>query len=330
MRRLSPSSCWLLLQTASHLLRNSQAEISSYTAKEDAFKGSEQDFDSVKKLEFSSPNRTVHARKYSDLSHWAHPHFDYGAKHGPRVWYRMYPPCRGAAQSPVDLDTSTAQSAHSPRMLWWGYALRPAAMTLANNGHTVVLTARWNSSEDVPYVWESPGDEQYSFAQLHFHWGADDDSGSEHTVNKERFPLEAHLVHYLHSLGSLENALHYEAGVRVVGMLYRLSEQSNPALEPLVSALGAVARAGSSAALQPFPLGGVLRSFSRHYLAYSGSLTTPPCLEVVRWALSTEPQGVSRRQMSAFRSLLDHKGLPIRENFRPLQPLNNRQTLHIR
>jgi carbonic anhydrase len=39
-------------------------------------------------------------------------------------------------------------------------------------------------------------DRPYIFAQIHFHWGEDNLSGSEHTLNDKHFPLEVHLVHY--------------------------------------------------------------------------------------------------------------------------------------
>ena len=35
----------------------------------------------------------------------------------------------------------------------------------------------------------------YQLLQLHFHWGKRNGRGSEHTIDKERFPLEMHLVH---------------------------------------------------------------------------------------------------------------------------------------
>ena len=35
----------------------------------------------------------------------------------------------------------------------------------------------------------------YKLLQLHFHWGDIDSMGSEHTINRVRFPMEVHLVH---------------------------------------------------------------------------------------------------------------------------------------
>ena len=37
--------------------------------------------------------------------------------------------------------------------------------------------------------------QEYEMAQLHFHWGALDQMGSEHTIDRRRFPLEMHMVH---------------------------------------------------------------------------------------------------------------------------------------
>ena len=30
----------------------------------------------------------------------------------------------------------------------------------------------------------------YRLLQFHFHWGSEDDTGSEHTINEEQYPLE--------------------------------------------------------------------------------------------------------------------------------------------
>lgn len=51
------------------------------------------------------------------------------------------------------------------------------------------------------------------------------------------------------------------------------------------------------------------------YYRYSGSLTTPPCTEGVRWHILTTPATVSTQQLAAF---------PFRMNARPVQPINGR------
>ncbi len=36
----------------------------------------------------------------------------------------------------------------------------------------------------------------YTFAEIHFHWGHDDSTGSEHAIDNEFYAMEAHLVHF--------------------------------------------------------------------------------------------------------------------------------------
>ena len=54
------------------------------------------------------------------------------------------------------------------------------------------------------------------------------------------------------------------------------------------------------------------------YYAYSGSLTTPPCSEGVRWLVLKTPSSISNRAVEIFASRYPN-------NARPLQPLNGRK-----
>ncbi len=54
------------------------------------------------------------------------------------------------------------------------------------------------------------------------------------------------------------------------------------------------------------------------YYNYSGSLTTPPCSEVVNWHVLKEPIEASKEQIEAFSKILDN-------NYRPVMPLNDRK-----
>src|SRR5204863_9860872 len=59
----------------------------------------------------------------------------------------------------------------------------------------------------------------------------------------------------------------------------------------------------------------------RHYFRFTGSLTTPPCSEGVRWLVIQQPMSASKAQIGAFTKTL---GFP---NNRPVQPLNSRQVI---
>jgi carbonic anhydrase len=57
---------------------------------------------------------------------------------------------------------------------------------------------------------------------------------------------------------------------------------------------------------------------SRSYYRFSGSLTTPPCTEGVRWVVLETPVSASKAQIEAF----EHAIKP--HNNRPVQALNGR------
>ena len=61
------------------------------------------------------------------------------------------------------------------------------------------------------------------------------------------------------------------------------------------------------------------------YFTYGGSLTTPPCSEIVRWIVLKEPMTVSRDQVLRVEQLLTEtspNAFPF--NNRPLQDLEGR------
>lgn len=66
---------------------------------------------------------------------------------------------------------------------------------------------------------------------------------------------------------------------------------------------------------------------NRELIAYSGSLTTPPCYETVRWHVMKHKMTVSEQQMEQFRLLLSSTNASdeIAPNYRPIHPLNDRE-----
>lgn len=66
---------------------------------------------------------------------------------------------------------------------------------IVDNGHTIQVTLEstpTSLAEVSGYEFDYP----YIFAQIHFHWGYNNGTGSEHSIDDEFFPMEAHLVHY--------------------------------------------------------------------------------------------------------------------------------------
>ena len=65
------------------------------------------------------------------------------------------------------------------------------------------------------------------------------------------------------------------------------------------------------------------------YTSYTGSLTTPPCTEGVKWINFLTPLKISVSQMETFRTLLKADGTAIKYNYRGVQLLNSRPVTKI-
>ncbi|KAE8547622.1 hypothetical protein EYB25_009415 [Talaromyces marneffei] len=115
----------------------------------------------------------------------------------------------------------------------------------------------------------------YKLAQFHFH------TPSEHRVNEEYFPMEAHFV--------FENEA---SQIAVAAFLFQLSESgaSNPLFDSVFAHLDDITTPGTFTKTGPLDFTTVNQHFSNHGIfQYSGSLTTPPCSEGLSWYISTEP-----------------------------------------
>ena len=135
-----------------------------------------------------------------------------------------------------------------------------------------------------------------SLVQFHFHLP------SEHTVDGAASSMEVHFVHAAE-----------EGDLAVIGVLMEAGA-ADPTIQSLWEAIpGSDESPAAVGALDP----GTLLPEGRGYFRYQGSLTTPPCSEVVSWVVMTESISVSQVQVDAFAALY-----PM--NARPVQPLNGR------
>merc|ERR1719357_2118982 len=252
----------------------------------------------------------------SGASHWNYQQSGHG---GPDHWSGV---CEsGQAQSPVDI--SQAESVTLPNWHFVNYEKIMNKVQITNNGHSLKFSA---DNVLVPSVSGGGLPGNFIFAQGHFHWGNSSMVGSEHLVGGRAFPLELHLVHYNSKYGTIGEALKYKDGLAVIGIMHEISDVDNPSLEPIMKSLDYVNNAKDQVlSSQGFSLGSLLPPDPSAFFRYDGSLTTPGCTEVVTWSLLHQNQVVSEQQLQRLRSLLDSEGLPMGDNFRPVQPLNGRK-----
>ena len=113
-------------------------------------------------------------------------------------------------------------------------------------------------------------------------------------------------------------------------IFFEIDTEDNTAIDPLVEGLEHIMNtddkydmAGSAFKITDL-IGDSISSSSTGYSSYSGSLTTPGCMEIVNWINFLQPIKISSDQLAKFRMLKDAKDNDVVDNFRPPQPLNNR------
>lgn len=236
-------------------------------------------------------DRPVVHHYFSKTPHTHAAEWSYSGKTGPAFWGRLDPSYRladtGRQQSPIDINTKHSAFAKLPELK---FDYRRERISVVNNGHTI-------QHNESPGSFLYVGDEKFSLEQFHMH------TPSEHTLDGKPFELEIHFVHKSKS-----------GAVAVVGVLVEADEKSDLEL-PLHHDLPKVAGENVEVNRSRNPSDFLPRG--REYFSYSGSFTTPPCTEQVRWIVLKQPIGVPPKIIERFAAIL-------KSNNRPVQKLNDR------
>ncbi|XP_053666644.1 carbonic anhydrase 7 [Anopheles marshallii] len=259
--------------------------------------------------------------------HYGHAQdFGYDGDKGPSHWGEQYNSCTGKHQSPININSLDVKKVNLPALVFQGFDVAPRETNLTNNGHTVVVTME---SEVTPTVSGGPLSGVYEYSQLHFHWGDNDTFGSEDMIDNHRFPMELHIVFYKQEYKNARTALNHPDGLTVLAFFYEIAPEDNPMYQEFIELLGNVTGSHLSERFDTPPsLKDLIAKDLLHYYTYDGSLTTPPCSEVVTWIDFKEPILLSHAQVQAFRALENEEGHPLTHNFRPVQPLGDRVVLY--
>ena len=228
-----------------------------------------------------------HSKKDCKDVHWG-----YGNdEHGPENWKNLcddYAACGGKSQSPIDISTDIIEVDNNLKLPEMDF--KTTKVNIVNNGHTVQFNVDKGNKVNL-------NGKDYQLLQFHFH------GLSEHTLNGKHFPLEVHFV-----------TKHADNDYAVLGVFFKEGDE-NPLfakyLDKFPAEKGNFSSDDSIDLLSLFPK-------DKSYYHYSGSLTTPPCSEIVSWYVLKEPVTASKEQIQKFSQILH-------DNYRPVQPLNDRK-----
>ena len=215
-------------------------------------------------------------------------HWSYEGAAGPDHWGDLDAASKvcsvGSQQSPVDI-RGTIRAQLPPLQI----ALSKKPDTIVNNGHTIQLNFEQGSALKV-------GQDSYTLLQFHFH------HPSEHLIGGKSFPMEVHFVHR-NAAGSLA----------VIGVLMTAGK-ANAAFSKIVATMPA--HEGAPVEADAAIDANKLLPARQGYYRYSGSLTTPPCSEVVNWLLLREPIQVAQAHIDAFAKLYPMNARPVQKDNR--------------
>ncbi|CRL06421.1 CLUMA_CG019616, isoform A [Clunio marinus] len=249
--------------------------------------------------------------------------FSYNGIMGPKDWSTEYSSCKGKHQSPINIDILHVKKVKLPSLNLHNFNKIPNITHIENNGHTVYFTI--DTEENIPTIDGGPLSSSYQFSQLHYHWGDNDSYGSEDSFNGKYFPMELHVVFFKQEYKNIKEAMLKSDGLAVMAFFFEVSKP-NPAYQELSLLLNTIQKPHTKANLTtPIALQDFIQTANTHeYYVYNGSLTTPPCLEVVTWLDFYDPIQISHDQLESFRQLEDLEGNSLSHNFRPVQPIGDR------
>jgi len=209
----------------------------------------------------------------------------------PEHWYDFspdYQACRmGTRQSPVDIANGVLEG--NPRDLVFRYG--PVNVR--------VFDAGYNLQADVGVgLYLELGGDRYDLKQFHFH------TPSEHHLAGHPCAMEIHFVHQ-NKQGNF---------VVVALFIHENQSQTDRGITDFEKDIGPVWNffdGGNSTKFIPSIHLAKLLPRDRHYLQYSGSLTTPPCSETVEWILFQKPLTLSTEKIIRYKTRFPDNARPI-------------------
>ncbi|XP_075406068.1 receptor-type tyrosine-protein phosphatase gamma isoform X2 [Tenrec ecaudatus] len=267
----------------------------------------------------------IRRRKASGDPYWA-----YSGAYGPEHWVTSSVSCGGHHQSPIDIVDQHALVGEEYQDLQLdGFDNESSNKTwMKNTGKTVAILLK-----DDYFVSGAGLPGRFKAEKVEFHWGHSNGSaGSEHSINGRRYPVEMQIFFYNpDDFDSFQTAISENRIIGAMAIFFQVSPRDNSALDPIIHGLKGVVHHEKETFLDPFVLRDLLPASLGSYYRYTGSLTTPPCSEIVEWIVFRRPVPISYHQLEAFYSIFtteqqDHvKSVEyLRNNFRPQQDLHGR------
>lgn len=237
--------------------------------------------------------RDVHTSELRNI----HDHQDFDYKRHGQDWVHGY--CAGGqSQSPIDFSRSAAWN-RAPSGSFFAKYQPIEGFKFEHDGHSIHADFAFQGYGGMTFRGKL-----YSLHSMKFH------VHSEHTFRGHRFPAEIHLVHEKDDGGGLTIiALPVDLGA-ADQTLAALLKTRMPQVKEVLHRHG------------PLNLNALVQD--KHFFMYRGSLTVPPCSEIVDWFVLRKPMTMSEEQLTVLRNAT-YDGTHGYNNYRTTMPLNGRE-----
>ncbi|KAL7075868.1 hypothetical protein ACQ4LE_005073 [Meloidogyne hapla] len=189
----------------------------------------------------------------------------------------------------------------------------------------------------------------YQFQQMLFHFGdiRKGEVGSEHTINRVRFPAEVQLLAFNSDLyENFTQAQSQPRGLLAVGIIVDIGDRTNTELKRLAKAAINIRYRNQVTQIKHFQPSALL-PHTDYFISYEGSLTFPGCYETVTWVIFNSPIYITAEDLNLWSELLQSEKpseintnlkkkneaddslfssppITLSSNFRPLKAQNGR------
>ncbi|KAH3764266.1 Carbonic anhydrase 2 [Pelomyxa schiedti] len=204
----------------------------------------------------------------------------------------------------------------------------PVSLVAENIGSQVQLSGFANQSIIV-----RDGEVEYNLYQVNFHWiVGDTNTASEHifkdtTSSQSLYAgAEVHFAHLRSDFSTFDEAINSgeQGALCILAALLQVSDSSNSEIQKLVEVSGALHTPNSNAMVYNWLPRKALPDTSFYY-RYNGSITKPPCSEVVSWYVFDSPLNITVAQLQGLWSMeLGNATITLSSNIRGTQALNGR------
>uniref|UniRef100_A0A914EDZ8 Alpha-carbonic anhydrase domain-containing protein n=1 Tax=Acrobeloides nanus TaxID=290746 RepID=A0A914EDZ8_9BILA len=253
--------------------------------------------------------------------------FDNDLFGGPDFWGLVSKTWRmctvGQLQSPINIDPSRLLFDPGLTSIVIGHQQIEAEFRNAGPLPIVTVNDTNGASGQINVTGGPAGPYNYRLHHVMFHFGRlpDGEMGSEHTIDKVRFPAEIQLLCYNSDLyENFTQAMTQPRGLLALSFIVDIGDASNVELRKLTVASQSITYKDSVTTLTRFQPSGLLSNI-RHYVTYEGSLTYPGCYETVTWVIMNNPIYITREDQTEIKQ---PNPVFMGPNYRPLKPLNGR------